>query len=141
MKTQVSAGIIAFRDNNGMREYLLLHYPHGHWDLPKGKQERDESLQQTTQRELHEETGLTAQLIDGFEERLKYTFRHAGQLIKKTVVYFVGRASQGKVLLSDEHIGFEWLAYQQALERLTFENSKRVFAAADTFLEHKKTGN
>jgi len=32
-----SAGAVVFHiDGSGKREYLLLHYPSGHWDFPKG---------------------------------------------------------------------------------------------------------
>lgn len=140
MKEQISAGIITFRMKDDSPEYLLLHYPHGHWDLPKGKIEDEESLQQAALRELQEETGLSAELIEGFESSVDYIFKHDGQLIKKTVVFFVGLASEGEITLSHEHIGFEWLSYQDALKRLTFDNAKQLLERAKIFLEHKKTG-
>ena len=140
MKEQISAGIITFRMTGDSPEYLLLHYPHGHWDFPKGKLENEESLQQAALRELQEETGLSAELIEGFESNIDYIFKHDGQLIKKTVVFFVGRASEGEITLSHEHIDFEWLSYQDALKRLTFDNAKQLLERAEIFLEHKKTG-
>ena len=39
---------------------LLLQYPQGHWDLPKGHvEEADGNYQITAERELGEETGIT----------------------------------------------------------------------------------
>ncbi len=134
MKEQFSAGFILFRMNNKDREYLLLHYPHGHWDLPKGKIEKGESKQEAALRELKEETGLAAVIVDGFEEQLSYFFRHKGELISKTVYFFIAEAGPGEVILSDEHIGFAWLSYQEALERLNFDNAKEILKKAEQFL-------
>ncbi len=134
MRLQVSAGIFVYRMRDNVREYLILHYPHGHWDLPKGKLEQGETKEQAALRELHEETGIGATLCDDFQQDLTYFFKHDGQLIKKTVYYFIGQAKQGDIVLSDEHIGFEWLSYQDALERLTFDNSKEILQKVEEFM-------
>jgi bis(5'-nucleosidyl)-tetraphosphatase len=39
-----------------------------------------------------------------------------------------------KVVLSFEHINFEWQTFEQALQKLSFENSKRVLRMANEFL-------
>ena len=44
MKQLFSAGVVIFRMCDSNREYLLLHYSHGHWDLPKGKIENGEEI-------------------------------------------------------------------------------------------------
>ena len=48
---------------------LLLQYPQGYWDLPKGHVEDfDRDRKATAARELVEETGISEiDLIDGFE--------------------------------------------------------------------------
>ena len=56
--------------------YLLLHYIGGHWDLPKGKVEPGETLEQAAMREVHEETGLTVQPVPNFSESISYYFRN-----------------------------------------------------------------
>lgn len=129
-----SAGIILFRTINKQREYLVLHYPHGHWDLVKGKIEKGESKEQAAMRELKEETGLTATLRDDFLEQYHYFFKQDGNLIKKTVYYFIGQTTEDNVILSEEHIGYAWLPFDQAMDRLTFDNTQQVLAKADKFL-------
>ncbi len=138
MEFQFSAGFVVFRENNNQREYLLLHYPHGHWDLPKGKMEKDESKHQTAIRELKEETGLDPHIIDGFEEQLSYFFRQEGQLIKKTVYFFLARASHDAVKLSHEHIGCSWLSFNETLAQLSFDNAKVIIKKVEKFLQSKK---
>ena len=134
MKLQFSAGIIVYRMKNNLREYLLLQYLHGHWDLPKGKIEKAESKREAALRELKEETNISAQIQDGFEEQLSYFFKQNGELIKKTVYFFVGLAEGDTITLSNEHIGYEWLPYEKAIERLSFDNAKEVVARAEKFL-------
>lgn len=138
MKLFFSAGIILFRTKNKIQEYLLLHYPHGHWDLAKGKIEQGESKEQAAVRELKEETGLQATMFDGFCEQYHYFFKQDGDLIKKTVYFFIGEALSDDVTLSDEHIGYTWLPFEQALERLSFENTQVVLEKAEHFLRQRK---
>ena len=134
MQFQFSAGFVPYREKNGEYEYLLLHYPHGHWDFPKGKIEKGESKQEAALRELKEETRLSAEIIDGFEKKFEYFFKQEGELIKKTVYFFIGKAIEGEITLSHEHIGFEWLPFDQAVERLTFDNAKELLKEVNSFL-------
>jgi len=127
-----SAGIIVYYQN----EFLLLHYAHGHWDLPKGKLEAGETKQQAALRELQEETGLQADIISEFSTSFSYIYTEVdGILTKKTVYFFLGEAKSKKVVLSHEHIGYAWLPYQDAHKQLTFDNAKEALAKAYQFLQ------
>jgi 8-oxo-dGTP pyrophosphatase MutT (NUDIX family) len=137
MKFLVSAGVIVFRIKDGVREYLLLHHPDGHWDFAKGKMEQGESKRETALRELKEEANISADIIDGFQEELSYMFRQRGDLIKKTVYFFVGEAEMPHVTLSHEHDDFDWLPYQEASEKLTFKNARELLTKVEQFLLRK----
>ena len=130
-----SAGLIVFCIKREMREYLLLHYPHGHWDFAKGKIEKGESKHQAALRELKEETNLDAEIFSGFQEQMSYFFRQDNELIKKTVYYFIAKAQSDIVALSFEHIGYAWLSYKDALEQLTYDNAKIILEKAENFLQ------
>ena len=130
-----SAGIVIF---DGTR-YLLLRYDAGHWDLPKGHVEAGESEHEAALRELQEETGLNAIIIQGFEDRIHYVFTKGGKPIKKEVVFFVGKPMGTEVTLSHEHNDFAWLPYTEALKKMTFETAREVLRKADAFLKkHEK---
>ena len=84
---------------------LLLQYPQGHWDLPKGHVESsDFDKQATARRELEEETGIDdIVFINGFEHRTTYSFQHKGQLIEKEVWWYLAETETIKIELSHEH--------------------------------------
>jgi len=130
-----SVGLVVFKRAGKKREYLLLHYASGHWDFPKGGVEVGETEEETALRELREETGISrVKIIPGFSESIHYFFREGGKLVSKNIVFLLAESFSREVKLSFEHVGFEWLSFQQALERLTFENSKQVLEKAESFL-------
>ena len=132
MKHIHSAGIITYTIDNDKILYLLLRYGAGHWDLPKGKIENGETKQEAALRELMEETGLTVELDNNFEETIGYIFTdHDKQLAQKTAYFFVGRATNTNVTLSHEHTDFKWLPYKDALEQLTYDNAKTLLKKAN----------
>lgn len=135
MIEQQSAGIITFARKNHEQKYLILHYLSGHWDFPKGKLEAGETQDQAAHRELEEETGLTAEIIPGFQESLSYMFKERGKLIKKTVTFFVGISEEQPIRLSREHTGYLWLPYEKAHEKLTYQNAKDLLQKAHEFLK------
>jgi NTP pyrophosphohydrolases including oxidative damage repair enzymes len=136
-----SAGFVVFTEQEGSRRlYLLLHYPSGHWDFPKGHVEQGESDLRAALRELREETGLTdIEVVFGFRKEISYFFTEAGERVLKTVVYYLGRSRTTEVRLSAEHKGYEWLPYEDAISRLKFRTSREVLEAAEKFLRDQRT--
>lgn len=134
-----SVGLIVFSRAGGKREYLLLHYESGHWDFSKGGVEKGESEAETALRELREETGISkVKVISGFRESIHYFFREKNELVSKDVVFLLAESEKREVVISSEHVGFEWLSFEKALERLTFKNAKQVLEKAEGFLEKRK---
>ncbi len=143
MTKERSAGAVIYRTEGGKIYYLLLFYSQKHWDFPKGHLENNETDEQAARREVGEETGLTdIRLIHGFKQEIKYYFRGKNQqgqkhLISKVVVFFLAETKTKEVKISNEHEAFEWLPYEEALERITFKNSKNILAKAHNFLFKK----
>jgi bis(5'-nucleosidyl)-tetraphosphatase len=138
MLREKSCGAVVFIKTDGLTKYLLLNYEAGHWDFVKGNVETNESEKQTVVRELQEETSITsAQFIDGFREAIAYFYRRQGLTVQKEVVFFVMESYTDEVQLSFEHIGYAWLDYQHAMDKLTFKNAKDVLRKAHNFLKKK----
>jgi bis(5'-nucleosidyl)-tetraphosphatase len=121
---------------NTTPKYLLLHYEAGHWDFVKGNVEPKESEKDTVIRELQEETGIVkARFIDDFREKIEYFYRRQGTTIHKEVIFFLMETHTETVKLSFEHVGFIWLDYQHAMDKLTFKNAKDVLQKAHKLLK------
>jgi bis(5'-nucleosidyl)-tetraphosphatase len=135
MKYEHSAGAVIFRSENGQPVYLILHYEEGHWGCSKGHTENSESEEETARREIREETSLTdISFISGFREENHYFFMGGGQHIEKTVTFLLAKTQTTQIILSDEHIGFAWLPYEEARSRITFKNEKNLFEKAHQFV-------
>lgn len=134
MPKETSAGAIIFRRDKGIK-YLLLHYEEGHWDFAKGHIEKGEGEETTVRREVEEETGIKEiKFIEDFKEKMHYYYKREGQTFYKEVFFYLCETKEEKVKLSFEHIGYEWLDYEKALERLTFKNAKEILEKANKFL-------
>ena len=132
-----SAGIVLFRQGKE-REYLLLHYAAGHWDLPKGMLEKEELSQVAALRELAEETGISKpKLIPGFKETIKFFYSWKGEKVLKYVVFYLAKTRQKKAKISREHKGYVWLPYEDAVKKATYKNAKEVLRKAEAFLRMK----
>jgi bis(5'-nucleosidyl)-tetraphosphatase len=130
-----SCGAVIFKERTG-RQYLLLHYAEGHWDFVKGHVEKHESEKDTVRREIHEEVNLSDLFfVEGFRQRVRYFFKRGTSTIHKEVVFYLVKPRNSEVRISDEHVGFEWLSYDEAYKRLTYNNSKETLRKAQAHLE------
>ena len=130
-----SAGAILYKDGNDGRRFLLLRYPAGHWDFPKGNMEQGETERETVTREVREETGLDEiKISDGFRKKIEYFYRRDGKSVHKVVIFVLAETKRDKVNISFEHQDFGWYGYKDALQRVTYANSKRILIDAQKFL-------
>jgi 8-oxo-dGTP pyrophosphatase MutT (NUDIX family) len=134
-----SAGFLIFHRKVGASptdvRFLLLNYGR-HWDFAKGHVEGDETLLDAAVRELREETGIRdVTPMPGFQQEIAYFFRSGRKgLIRKTVTFFLAEVSKPEVILSEEHVGYEFLPYEQAVKRATFAAAKELLRAAYTHI-------
>jgi 8-oxo-dGTP pyrophosphatase MutT (NUDIX family) len=138
-----SAGIILFHQPraNAPREYLLLDYGK-HWDYAKGHVDENESDLEAALRELAEETGITSvELVPGFLREIVYFYRHPRRgLIRKEVIFFLGRAESKEVALSHEHVGHEFLPFEDAVKRVTYATARQLLRDAHEHLQRHGSG-
>lgn len=135
-----SAGVIVFHAADragGAWEYLLLRSRTGrHWSFPKGHVEAGESDWQAALRELREETGLDGvKPVPNVYHQIRYRFRRGERPVDKQVSYFLAASAHASVALSGEHSEFDWLPFDQARERLTYDTDRRLLDQAQAHLE------
>lgn len=120
------------------REYLLLQYPAGHWDFPKGHIEEGENEKEAALRELREETGIKEKEIElhkDFKEEIEYFYKRGNELSHKKVIYLLGGTEKKEVRISEEHQGYIWLPYEEAVDKVTFRNAKNLLKKARVSLQ------
>ncbi len=130
---ETSCGVILVN----LGSILLLQYPQGHWDLPKGHVEEDDvDNYETTKRELKEETGITElSFVENFEYRTEYQFKHKGKRRVKQVFWYIATTEEISVSLSKEHRNYMWLDWEQALEQATHLETKELIKSAHEFMK------
>ena len=146
-----SVGAVIFRRTKYGVKFLLLDHGGNYWNYPKGHVEKGENEEQTLKREVEEETGMhQLEIIHDFRHKNHYFYRakrqekakrkKAGRAINivKTVVYYLVEAKDNAVKLSDEHVGYTWLDYEKALEKVTYKSSQKILSKAWKILQEKK---
>lgn len=138
MMRDMSYGAIVYRRDKGIVYYLLLLYERNGkewWDYPKGHAEDGETPLQAVKAELTEETGITTfEIMEGFQEKEHFFFREGGELVSKTVLFFLVNTTERDIHISREHKDATWLPYEEALKKVTFETARTVLQKAHTFI-------
>ena len=141
-----AGGVVYRRDDAGQVEVALIGTHAGErWGLPKGWVEKDESPQEAALREVREETGIRARIVQELE-RIEYWFRWnqgAGPLrIHKHVDFFLMQALSGDTAEHDhevEEVG--WFSLDEALERATYKGERQVLEKARRLLTPGSSSN
>lgn len=134
MKHEKSCGaIILKRVDKQYRVLLINHVNGGHWSFSKGHMEDNETEEQTALREIKEETGLRIALDKGF--RYVTTYSPMKNVIKD-VVYFLGFTEDSGVITQAEEVNeARWLAFDEALGRITYDSDRKILLAAMEYLK------
>ena len=99
------------------------------WCIPKGHPEGDETIEIAAVREVAEETGLQAEIVEslGF---IKYEFSVPDRTIEKTVHHFVMRQTGGELTVENdpdqEAVEARWIHISELETQLTHGNEKNL---------------
>jgi len=114
---------------------ILLIKRNGIWDLPKGKLEEDESIEECSAREVAEEVGVPLPRIHEFLCETYHEYEMNGEKIGKKTYWFSMEATQTKDLTPQKEEGItdlEWVEISEALNRVGYQNLVDVIK---TFVE------
>ena len=94
--------------------------------LPKGGMNAGETPQQTAAREVREETGVVANVIQPLGD-VRYTYRRGGRRVRKTVHFFLCEYVEGSTADHDHEVDdARWIALNQAREELSYPGERAL---------------
>jgi 8-oxo-dGTP pyrophosphatase MutT (NUDIX family) len=98
--------------------------------LPKGHADGDETPEAAATREVREETGVDAELIDELGD-VRYTYQRGGRQVDKLVRFYLFEYRSGDVADHDHEIeDARWMPMAQAAESLTYSGEREMVARA-----------
>lgn len=153
--TQHSAGGIVYRRQGRTIEVVMIKDTYGRWTFPKGHTEPNETLEETAAREIAEETGLDAQVLQLRAElgEMDYWFtstyasdlaaskqakpnKDGSVMIHKYVTYYLFElVGDGELKpQAGEVDAIEWLPLSEMAERNEYEDNKDLITKAERYL-------
>lgn len=128
LKTVVAGGGLVYND----RQEILFIYRKKRWDLPKGKTELGETIEETAIREVEEETGVKNLEITRFIQTTYHIFKRKGEYKLKETHWFEMHTSYDKLLqpqLEEDITKVKWKNFEKSQKALqnSFENIKLLF--------------
>jgi 8-oxo-dGTP pyrophosphatase MutT (NUDIX family) len=139
--TEVSAGGFVISKTDSSLVALMARFNRGgklEWCIPKGHLEAEETNEQAALREVFEETGLEAEIIDYLGE-VSYQFIQSGLRVNKTVHVYLMQQTGGELSFDkDPHkeaSELEWVKVAELLTRLSHSNERRIAKMAVELIE------
>jgi len=132
---EAAGGIVT----NEQNEILFIHR-RGKWDLPKGKLEKDESIEDCAEREIEEETGVKNLKLQHKIGETYHTYDEYGKhILKKSHWYFFKCTGPQKTIAQTEEdiTAVEWFA-REALPNPLSDTFGSIKEIVDKFLSDAK---
>ncbi|MHA1631141.1 MAG: NUDIX hydrolase [Candidatus Heimdallarchaeota archaeon] len=140
---QVSAGGVVYRKckDNKIRVVLIRDQNTHKWILPKGRNELGESLEDTSHREVKEETGLQNIKLIQKIDKTNYWFKTKNQKkLTKEVHFFLYEDVNDKDNISVEKGNFDkgqWFTKEESLRIISFPSQKKILQKAFKLIENE----
>ena len=98
--------------------------------LPKGHPDGDETPEQAAAREVAEETGVRAELLEELGD-VEYRYERRGRAVRKVVRFFLFAYASGDLADHDHEIEeARWMGLAEAARRLTYDGERQMVQRA-----------
>ncbi len=137
-KWEFSAGGVVYRKNEEGKLEILLIRVKTRWSFPKGNIEKGEPKDQAALREVKEETGVDAEIVEYLGE-VDYWYSMGLTRIHKFVYYYLMKYAGGDIVPQKEEIDeAKFIPFEEVEKTLSYPTDKEVFQRAQKVL--KKIG-
>jgi 8-oxo-dGTP pyrophosphatase MutT (NUDIX family) len=137
---EFSAGGAVFRYLQNPEWLLIRPTGTNRWQLPKGKIDKGEKSEKAAVREVFEETGVKAEVLQKIDA-IKYFYVLKGQRIFKQVTFFLMSSEGGETKIEDQWAREVeeaiWVQTGKALELLSFKAEKAIIQKGLEILKEK----
>ena len=136
---QVSAGGVVYRTvDTGVEIVIVEMVPEMRWQLPKGIIDAGETNEEAALREVREESGIDAKLIEPIDT-IEYWFfaNRDGKRTRyhKFVHFFLMSYESGDVADHDDEVAeARWVSVEEALRMLEFKSERDLVRKADEMI-------
>jgi len=130
MIREFSAGGVVLRPVDGQPFVAVVRVRDEILALPKGHLDGDESPAEAAQREVREETGIEAELVEKLGD-VRYHYMRGGNRVSKRVEFFLFRYLSGNLEDHDQEVEEAlWIPLAEAPERLAYKGEREMAVAA-----------
>jgi 8-oxo-dGTP pyrophosphatase MutT (NUDIX family) len=131
-KSEFSAGGVVVRDGHVAVIVPVKRDAAGNkvLGLPKGHPDGEESAEQAATREVREETGVQADLIDELGD-VEYMYERGGRRVNKVVRFYLFEYRSGDLADHDHEIeDARWMPLEEAVEALSYSGEREMVMRA-----------
>ena len=137
MIREFSAGGVVVRRMQGRPFVAVVRVRDQILALPKGHPDGNESAAEAAQREVREETGLEAEVVERLGD-VKYWYVRGGERVMKIVAFFLFRYRSGSVENHDHEVEDAlWIPLDEAPRRLAYKGEREM---AETAISRLREG-
>ena len=131
MIREFSAGGVAVRNFRGRPFVAAIRVKGGTvLALPKGQIDAGERAAEAAAREVREEAGVTAELVEKLGD-IRYWYQRDGERVLKVVSFFLFRYRSGSVRDHDHEVdSAEWVPLEDAPRLLEYRGERQMARAA-----------
>lgn len=130
-KKEISAGGIVFKIIKSKVWLITQHSQHKGWVFPKGlvgDSDENESMEVAALREVLEEGGVKAKIVDDKPIKVEYSYRFKDTLIQKTVYYYLMEYLSGNPKDHDwEMMDAKFVSEDEVKKTLTYKSDQDAF--------------
>jgi 8-oxo-dGTP pyrophosphatase MutT (NUDIX family) len=130
MTREFSAGGVVVRRMRGRPFVAVVRVRNDVLALPKGHPDAGESAAEAAWREVREETGLEAELVEKLDD-IRYWYVRGGERVMKIVSFFLFRYRRGSVADHDHEVEEAlWIPLDEAPDRLAYKGEREMATIA-----------